>query len=53
MVLSQGGEVIIASRDQIPKSRPILAILDNEVTSLEKTEKLQAYNEPNLKQRSI
>jgi hypothetical protein len=28
MVLSQGGEVVIANRDEIPKGRPILAILD-------------------------
>lgn len=31
MVLSQGGEVIVAKRDEIPKGRPILAILDDEV----------------------
>lgn len=30
MVLNQGGEVIIAKRDEIPKGRPILAILDDE-----------------------
>lgn len=41
MVLSQGGEVIIASRDEIPKGRPILAILDDEGMALEKTEDLQ------------
>lgn len=41
MVLSQGGEVLVASRDEIPKGRPILAILDDEGTSLEKTEDLQ------------
>lgn len=41
MVLSQGGEVIIAKRDEIPKGRPILAILDDEGESLEKTEDLQ------------
>lgn len=31
-VIAQGGEVIVASRDEIPKGRPILAIL-NEKTS--------------------
>ena len=40
MVLSQGGEVVIAKRDEIPKGRPILAILDDEASSLEKTEDL-------------
>ena len=37
MVLSQGGEVVIAKRNEIPKGRPILAILDDEEDSLEKT----------------
>lgn len=41
MVLSQGGEVIVAKRDEIPKGRPILAILDEDGESLEKTEDLQ------------
>lgn len=41
MVLSQGGEVIVAKRDEIPKGRPILAILDDDGESLEKTEELQ------------
>lgn len=36
MVLSQGGEVIVARRDEIPKGRPILAILDDDETELEK-----------------
>jgi hypothetical protein len=38
MVLSQGGEVVIAKRDEIPKGRPILAILDDDGESLEKVE---------------
>lgn len=41
MVLSQGGEVIVAKRDEIPKGRPILAILDDDSKSLEKTDDLQ------------
>lgn len=41
MVLSQGGEVIIAKRNEIPKGRPILAILDDEGLSLEKFDGLQ------------
>jgi hypothetical protein len=40
-VLSQGGEVIVAQRDEIPKGRPILAILDHEGQSLEKEEVFQ------------
>ena len=41
MVLSQGGEVVIAKRDEIPKGRPILAILDDSGLALDKTEELQ------------
>lgn len=44
MVLSQGGEVIIAKRDEIPKGRPILAILDDDGLAIEKTEYLQAFD---------
>lgn len=40
MVLSQGGEVIVASRDEIPKGRPILAILDDDDIEIEKTKNL-------------
>jgi hypothetical protein len=29
-VLAQGGEVVLASRDEIPKGRPVLAILNHE-----------------------
>ena len=36
MVLSQGGEVVIASIDEIPNGRPILAILDDDGVELEK-----------------
>lgn len=36
LVLSQGGEVIIADRNQIPNGRPILAILDDEESPEEK-----------------
>lgn len=43
MVLSQGGEVVVASRKDIPKGRPILAILDNEGLDLEKTEEPNQY----------
>ncbi len=44
MVLSQGGEVVIAKREEIPKGRPILAILDDDDLVLEKTEELQAFD---------
>lgn len=43
MVLSQGGEVVVAKRDEIPKGRPILAILDDDAQELEKTEDLHQY----------
>lgn len=38
MVLSQGGEVLVAKREEIPKGRPILAILEDDDLSLEKKE---------------
>lgn len=41
MVLGQGGEVIIAKRDEIPKGRPILAILNDDGLALEKTEAIK------------
>lgn len=44
MVLSQGGEVVIASRDEIPKGRPILAILDDDSKDLEKSDILDEHN---------
>lgn len=43
MVLSQGGEVIVASRGEIPKGRPILAILDDEGKELEKAHEVRKY----------
>ncbi len=44
MVLSQGGEVTVASRHEIPKGRPILAILDDDGVVLEKTAELEQLN---------
>lgn len=41
MVLNQGGEVIVASRNEIPKGRPILAILDDESLASDRPEDLQ------------
>jgi hypothetical protein len=41
MVLSQGGEVIVAKRHEIPKGRPVLAILEDDSQFLEKAEELQ------------
>lgn len=41
MVLSQGGEVVVAKRDEIPKGRPILAILDDENEELELSDSVQ------------
>ncbi len=44
MVLSQGGEVIIASRDEIPQGRPILAILNDFEQNLEKRQAFQKFS---------
>lgn len=41
MVLSKGGEVVVAKRNEIPKGRPVLAILNDDPLSLEKTEEFQ------------
>jgi Bacterial archaeo-eukaryotic release factor family 3 len=41
MVLKKGGEVVIAKRNEIPKGRPVLAVLDNEDPCLEKAEALK------------
>jgi hypothetical protein len=41
MVLSQGGEVVIAKQNEIPKGRPILAILDDGCVGLDKAEEFQ------------
>lgn len=41
IVLSQGGQVIVAKRDEIPKGRPILAILDDDGEFSEKSEHSQ------------
>ena len=43
MVLSQGGEVIVASRDEIPKGRPILAILEDDGIEIEKSQDVRQY----------
>lgn len=44
MVLSQGGEVIVASRDEMPKGRPILAILDDDGLDLQKADSSFEYD---------
>lgn len=41
MVLSHGGEVVIARRDQIPKGRPILAILTDGAIELSRQEDME------------
>lgn len=43
MVLSQVGEVIVASRNEIPKGRPILAISEDDDKELEKIEGSYQY----------
>jgi hypothetical protein len=47
-VLAQGGEVIVASRDEIPKGRPILAILEKSNSDLVKHQSAISTNEPEL-----
>lgn len=42
-VLASGGEVLVASKEEIPKGRPILAILEPHGTELERSEDFQAY----------
>lgn len=49
MVLEQGGEVIVASRDEMPNSYPILAILDRENAALEKTQNIKQYRQQQLR----
>ncbi len=46
MVLSQGGEVFVASRDEIPNGRPILAILDEDGKGLLKLENVSHFEVP-------
>ena len=48
-VLAHGGEVIVAPIEEIPKGRPVLAILEHQGTGLEKTEEIREYE--NLKER--
>lgn len=43
IVLRQGGEVVVASREEIPKGRPILAILEDEGKELEKVSEMHQY----------
>ncbi|MBL7671435.1 MAG: hypothetical protein JNM39_13200 [Bdellovibrionaceae bacterium] len=43
MVLSQGGEVTVASRSEIPNGRPILAILDDDHKELARAEDSYQY----------
>lgn len=51
MVLNQGGEVIVASRSEIPQGRPILAILDDDGKDAEKSENGQQYEDLEERQR--
>lgn len=42
-VLAAGGEVVIAPKEDIPKGRPLLAILEHQGTGLEKTREFEDY----------
>lgn len=44
-VLAQGGEVIVAAREEIPKGRPILAILEKSVSEMSKPYSNQTNHE--------
>jgi hypothetical protein len=47
-VLAQGGEVVVASRDEIPKGRPALAILERPDSELSTSPAAQpTYNQKN------
>jgi hypothetical protein len=43
MVLSQGGEVVVISKEEIPKGRPILAILEDDGKKMKMTEDLKNF----------
>jgi len=52
-VLAQGGEVVVASRDEIPKGRPILAILRSSGSDLNKHHPTHATHEIETEGSSI
>ena len=52
-VLSHGGEVVVASRDEIPKGRPILAILERSDSELTKNRMRLLLNEDQRERRSL
>ncbi len=52
-VLSKGGEVVVAARDEIPKGRPILAILDSSGSELSKNILLQPNEDIEIERTAI
>lgn len=52
-VLSQGGEVVVTTRDLIPKGRPILAILENKKPELSKLNTVQLLLKKNYDRSAI
>ena len=50
-VLASGGEVVVASKDELPKGRIILAILKHQGTDLEKSEELNEFE--TLQERAV
>lgn len=52
-VIAQGKEVVVASRDEMPKGRPILAILERPEKELSKFDFKQSANEGPLERRAL
>lgn len=52
-VLARGGEVIVASRDQIPKGRAILAILKPSDSEIKQKRNLPFFDELKLERKSL
>lgn len=52
-VLAQGGEVVVASREEIPKGRPILAILERTDHEQSKSHNVQVDNNQKMERNAV
>lgn len=52
-VLAHGGEVVVASRDEIPKGRPILAILEHSDLELKKHSSVNPFDNNQTERRVV